>query len=292
MLAVLVAGLALAGCGAGEPTQPHQATVVASTDVWGSVASAVAGGHVAVDSILTGAAADPHSFEASPADAAAIIDASLVVYNGGGYDHWVEDVLTERPGVEAVDAYSLLNTGDQPANEHVFYDLSTATAVAGRIAERLAEVDPENAGDYRANAVEFGRQADAIASSERAIAQAHPGASVLASEPVAYYLLHNAGVTDRTPQGFAAAVAEGDDPAPADVAAMLDLIDSHQVAALVVNPQTETPATAQIEAAARRASVPVVNVTETLPAGLDYLTWQARTVEELAHQLDQAPRAR
>ena len=31
---------------------------------------------------------------------------------------------------------------------------------------------------------------------------------------------------------------------------MLDLIDSRQVAALVVNPQTETAATAQIEAAA------------------------------------------
>ena len=254
--------------------------------------SAVAGGHVAVDSILSGAAADPHSFEASPADAAAIIDASLVVYNGGGYDHWVEDVLAERPDVEAVDAYSLLNADGQPANEHVFYDLGTAKAVAGRIAERLAEVDPENAGDYRGNAEEFGRQADAIASSERAIAQAHPGASVVATEPVAYYLLRNAGVTDRTPQGFAAAVAEGDDPAPADVAAMLDLINSHQVAALVVNPQTETAATAQIEAAARRASVPVVNVSETLPAGVDYLTWQARTVEELAHQLDQAPRAR
>ena len=97
----------------------------------------------------------------------------------------------------------------------------------------------------------------------------------MATEPVAYYLLRNAGVTDRTPQGFAAAVEEGDDPSPADVAAMLDLINSHQVAALVANPQTETAATQQIEAAARRASVPVVNVTETLPEGLDYLTWQA-----------------
>ena len=151
---------------------------------------------------------------------------------------------------------------------------------------------PRHADDYRANAEEFGRQADTIASSERAIAQAHPGASVVATEPVAYYLLRNAGVTDRTPQGFAAAVEEGDDPAPADVATMLDLINSHQVAALLFNPQTETAATQQIEAAARRASVPVVNVTETLPEGLDYLTWQARTVEELAHQLDQAPRAR
>ncbi|MET0758166.1 MAG: zinc ABC transporter substrate-binding protein [Mycobacterium sp.] len=283
----------MAGCGGGgETAQPRQATVVASTGVWGSVAGAVAGGHAAVDSILDGAAADPHSFEASPADAAAITDAALVVYNGGGYDHWVDDVLADHPDVKTVDAYELLDNTEQPANEHVFYDIGTAKAVAAQIAVRLSEADPDHAADYRANAEEFGKQADTIASSERAIAQAHPGASVVATEPVGYYLLRNAGVTDRTPQGFAAAVEEGDDPAPADVATMLDLINSQQVAALLFNPQTETAATQQIEAAARRASVPVVNVTETLPEGLDYLTWQARTVEELAHQLDQAPRAR
>ena len=87
--AVGVAALAVgvAGCGQ-DHAQPEQhdhgqATVVASTDVWGSVASAVAGEHAAVKSIVISAVADPHSFEASPADAAAIADASLVVYNGG-----------------------------------------------------------------------------------------------------------------------------------------------------------------------------------------------------------------
>jgi len=54
-------------------------TVVASTDVWGSVASAVTGDHATVKSIVNSAVDDPHSFEASPADAAAVIDASLVV---------------------------------------------------------------------------------------------------------------------------------------------------------------------------------------------------------------------
>ena len=70
------------------------ATVVASTDVWGSVARAVTGGHVAVTSILTGAQTDPHSYQATPSDAAAIADAALVVYNGGGYDPWVDQVLS------------------------------------------------------------------------------------------------------------------------------------------------------------------------------------------------------
>ena len=72
---------------------------------------------------------------------------------------------------------------------------------------------------------------------------------------------------------------------------MLDLINSRQVSALLFNPQTETAAAQQIEDAARRASVPVVTVTETLPEGTDYLTWQRQTVEELANQLDKAPQA-
>lgn len=66
----------------GRPSGPGER----KWDVWGSVARAVTGGHVPVKSILTGAHADPHSYQASPADAAAIVDAELVIYNGGGYD--------------------------------------------------------------------------------------------------------------------------------------------------------------------------------------------------------------
>jgi zinc/manganese transport system substrate-binding protein len=63
------------------------------------------------------------------------------------------------------------------------------------------------------------------------------------------------------------------------------------VSALLYNPQTQTAVTKQIEDAARRATIPVVTVTETLPQGADYLTWQRQTAEQLASQLDNAPQA-
>ena len=112
---------------------------------------------------------------------------------------------------------------------------------------------------------------------------------MVATEPVAHYLLVNSGITDKTPEGFASAVEQDTDPSPADLAAMLDLINTHQVSALLFNPQTETAATKQIEDAARQSSLPVVEVTETLPQGMDYLNWQRHTVDELASQLDKAP---
>jgi zinc/manganese transport system substrate-binding protein len=282
-----------AGCTQQESSQPDHgaANVVASTDVWGSVAGAVAGDHAAVTSIMSGTVADPHSFEASPADTAAITDASLVVFNGGDYDHWVEHVLEDHPDVPTVDAYALRPNAQEPANEHVFYDPATAKAVAAQVADRLSTIDAMAADAYRANAAEFARNADEILALEQGIGRAHPGASVVATEPVAHYLLANAGIADKTPEGFANAIEEDTDPSPADLAAMLDLISTRQVSALLFNPQTETAVTRQLQDAAARASIPVVTVTETLPDGTDYLTWQRQTAEQLASQLDKAPQA-
>jgi zinc/manganese transport system substrate-binding protein len=279
--------LTAAACQGASEDASGDLTVVATTNVWGNVAAAVAGQHASVKSIEAAANADPHSFEASPADVAAISDASLVVYNGGGYDHWMDDVLARDPAINAVDAYLLRGAKDD-TNEHVFYDVTVVKSVAEEIGKRLSELDAANADEYHSRATEFGRQADEILASQRAIGAAHPSAAVVATEPVAHYLLRNAGIADRTPPGFASAVEDGHDPSPADVAAMLDLIKTRQVSVVLVNPQTESSATQQISDAARRAKLPLVTVTETLPEGVDYLKWQRDIVDELASEFNKA----
>ncbi len=283
-----VGSTALAGCATGGTTHPRAVTVVASTEVWGSVAHTITGSHVAVKSIMTGTDDDPHSYAASPSDVAAITDAALVVYNGGGYDPWVDQVLASHPAIKAVDAYSFADTNHasgatrgEPPNEHVFYNLSIAKSVAAVIADRLSTIDPANAADYHASAAEFSRGADAIAISEHAIAGAYPGTGVITTEPVGYYLLEASGLVDRTPAAFTAANENETDPAPADMASVLELIKRRQIAVLLVNPQTTNAATSSLADAARRAGVPVIEVTENLPTDGDYLTWQRNTVIQL-----------
>nr|WP_116645662.1 zinc ABC transporter substrate-binding protein [Mycobacterium kubicae] len=283
----LIASGIVTGCGSEGSAHPGAVAVVASTDVWGSVARAVAGGHLPVKSVLTGADADPHSYEATAADAAAIADADLVVYNGGGYDPWVDRVLAAHPDIPAIDAYSLLGAvpAGQVPDEHVFYNLSVAKSVAATIADRLADIDPPHAADYRANAAEFTRGADAIANSEHAIAATYPATGVIATEPVVNYLLAAAGLINRTPTAFTMANENDNDPSPADVASVLDMIDHREVKAVLINPQTSSAVTNDLQAAARRAGVPVTEVTETLPRGTDYLTWQRNTVNQLTAAL-------
>lgn len=293
-LAVLAAVCMVSACSGGESGRPTGSgrsgppTVVASTDVWGSVAQHVAGADARVSSIVSGPV-DPHSFEPSPAAVAAVSDADLVVYNGGGYDPWVGDVLDQNSDVASIEAFALLDPASvgepEPANAHVFYELDTAKAVAGRIADALAAADPPHAPAYRSRAADFGTRADAILAKERALRDAFPGAAAVATEPVAHYLLLAGGLTDKTPTGFTNAVEQDTDPAPVDIAAMLDLITGRRVAVLMFNDQTVTGATRQVRDAAGQAGVPVVDVTETLPEGADYLSWQAGVADRLGAAL-------
>jgi zinc/manganese transport system substrate-binding protein len=287
-LSTVAMGLAaLTGCAPAGSPHPGAGAVVASTDVWGSVASAVAGRHDTVKSILSGATVDPHTYQASPSDAAAIIDAALVVFNGGGYDSWVGNVLSTHQKIKPVDAFSFLpDAGDErPPNEHVFYDLDVVKAVATTIADRLAAIDPVSSTDYRANAAAFCRKVNAIADTEHAVSSTYPNTSVIATEPVAYYLLQASGLVNRTPPTFSQANENGTDPSPADMAYVLDLVGHRQVSAVLINPQTSNPAIDSLKDAARRAGVPIIDVTETLPNGTDYLTWQRNTVNQLVAAL-------
>ncbi|MGW0173313.1 metal ABC transporter solute-binding protein, Zn/Mn family [Rhodococcus sp. NPDC003322] len=322
------ATLGLSACGTATSDTGHDGRirVVASTNVWGSVAAAVAGDHADVTSIVTEPSADPHSYEASPRDAAAVTDADLVVYNGGGYDEFIEDILGSGPDKPTVNAFELFgadtdlhaghdhdtageaahDTAGEAAhdtaaeaghshshdnggvNEHVWYDIPTVDTVAHTIAAELGALDPANAAAYTANAETFHGKLHGITDATAEIAAKHPQTAIAQTEPTAYYLLAAADLHDQTPADFTRAVEEGNDPPPAAIAATRDLLTGKKVAVLVYNSQTEDKVTRDIRSTAETAGLPVVEVTETLPDGLDYVQWQTETAERLAEALDAA----
>jgi zinc/manganese transport system substrate-binding protein len=291
---VVLAVLLLAGCGsdaaAPPPAAPADGTipVVASTNVYGSIADAVGGTHVSVSSLVSDPAADPHSFESTPADAAAVAGATLVVHNGGGYDDWMSEVVAGAGGTPTVIDVSEL-TGQAAGgefNEHVWYSLPTVRQLADRIAGDLAAADPAHAAEFTANAEAFAGRVDELQARAQAIGAAHPGARVMVTEPVPGYLIQTAGLVDVTPPEFSEAVEEDTDPPAAVVQQTLDALATQQVRALIVNAQTVTPTTEQVRQAAQTDGVPVVEVTETLPAGTtDYTSWMGAQIDALAAAL-------
>jgi zinc/manganese transport system substrate-binding protein len=286
LLGALLLATACSGAGGDAPTAArggHTLTVVASTNVWGDVVSRIAGPGVEVRSILTDPAADPHSYESTPADAAEISGADLVVYNGGGYDEWMTRVLDTDPAVRdrSVEAFAL--RGDQADdNEHVWFDPAAVKGVITQVTERLAAVEPAQADALRGRAAAFTAEVDVLAGRLAAIGRARPGTRVVSTEPIAHYLLATAGVADVTPPAFVEAVEEESDPPVAALTTTRDLLAARQAAALVFNPQTETPVVEQVRTAAQQAGLPVVEVTETLPPDATWTSWVGGLRDALA----------
>jgi zinc/manganese transport system substrate-binding protein len=263
--------------GTGDAAADGKIAVVASTNVWGSVVEAVGGADVSVRSLINDAKGDPHSYADKPEDATLLTEAKLVVYNGGGYDDFFTK-LVDAAGADAkrVVAFEGHPDGD---NEHVWYDFASVRKVADKVAAELGAIDPGNEDTYTANARAFDGKLDELAAKAAAI----PDGEVVATEPVAKYLLDAAGMTDVTPPEFSEAIEEETDPPVAAVADTMDLVSGGQVVALVNNDQTETNVTDQLGDAAKSAGVPIVNVSETLPPGVtDYVEWMTKQVGALA----------
>lgn len=273
--------LVTAGCSAGTAPADNSdigtLSVVASTNVWASVARAVGGDAVTVTSVLDDPSADPHSFEASPKVKLAMSRAAVVVVNGGGYDDWaVSTVESLDPVPTTIDATAAsgLDTSVEGFNEHVFYDLDAVGAVADAIATELGAADPAQAPAFTANAAAFTASLTALKSEAVALGAQYPGTNVVMTEPVPGYLVRTMGFTDVTPPSFSAAVEAESEVSVKDLADTEALLSAGTATLLFDNTQTGGPITDQLVAAAASAGAGVVGVTETLPAGVtDYLSW-------------------
>lgn len=368
MAAALVAATACSGSDSGSGDDSG-ITVVASTNVWGSVVEAVGGDRVEVNSLIDDPSSDPHSYEATAEDAADVQDGDLLVYNGGGYDDFftqlVEQTTSKRfvvavpddggghshdhgggsggsgeTGAPGVDHDESAESGDEHEghdhgneglraqqddghddhatedghgeegqagnedhgnedhgdegheghshadgdNEHVWYDPEVVGEVADKVAAELARIAPEQKQAFTDNAAEFKKRLDGI---EQKIADV-PDGRVLATAPVAHYLLADAGLEDVTPKDYTRAIENQTDVPVAAQQRVTELVDGGDIDAVINNPQTVTAVTEKLTGAAGNANVPVVDMTETLPEGQDdYIAWMTGQVEKLAGALGQ-----
>jgi zinc/manganese transport system substrate-binding protein len=325
---VAVTAVSLTACGGQDAPAAGgdgRIKVVASTNVWGSVVEAVGGDAVEVTAIIDDPSGDPHSYESKPADVAAVRDAQLVIFNGGGYDDFFATLLgPETEGAKKIEAFPLSGKAsghDEPAGESHADEPAGESHADEPAGESHADEPAAGDGhghDHAVNehvwydfetvhAVAERAAADlaAIAPDKKADFEANArdfgakldeltaklagkgaGKKVLETEPVAHYLLDTAGVEDVTPESFSDAVEEETDVPAAALAEVLTLVEGKQVAALVNNAQTANAATGQVVERARSAGVAVVEVTETLPEGATgYLDWMTEQVDSLVGAL-------
>jgi zinc/manganese transport system substrate-binding protein len=220
-------------------------------------------------------------FEPAPSAARAVAEARLVIVNGAGYDAWMDGLL--GAGGEAgrqVIRVAALAQAPLGANPHLWYSTATMRLVARAIAKDLSRLDPDGAPAFNAAEVRLLAALGQLDTRIAAMRARYHGAVVAATEPVFGPMLDALGLTVRDMR-FEVSVMNGTEPRVSDIAAVEADLRGHTVRALLFNAQVTDAATQRLVDIARRAGVPVVGVSESLPDGQDYTGWMLSELNAL-----------
>lgn len=156
---LIIATLFLTACRAVSKSSDSGLNILASTTFLADITQNVAGDRAQVDSLLP-IGADPHSYQAAPADVAKISESDLLILNGLEYEQFMETLLhAQRAGGEKmiVEATAGLSPREDAGNEHgvdphMWLDPNLVVTYVENIRDGLIQVDPEGEETYKSNA--------------------------------------------------------------------------------------------------------------------------------------------
>jgi ABC-type Zn uptake system ZnuABC Zn-binding protein ZnuA len=165
-LAALLALIALvAGCASTTPGPGPQ--VLAAETFLADIAQNVAGDRLQVAALVP-AGADPHGFQATPADVKKVADSQALIVNGAGLEDFLEDLLKNAGGqrtvIEAAAGLEMredegheqaVADHDHEGDPHFWLDPISVIRYAENIRAGLSQLDPAGREIYAANAAAY-----------------------------------------------------------------------------------------------------------------------------------------
>ncbi|GGC36254.1 metal ABC transporter substrate-binding protein [Brevibacterium sediminis] len=167
LAAALPLGLAACGSAATAEDAGDKPVVLTTFTVLADIADNVAGEHLEVESI-TKAGAEIHGYEPTPGDIRKAAKADLVLDNGLNLEQWfsqfVDEVDVPHTVVsEGVDELSITeNAYAGKPNPHAWMSPLNVQIYAENMARAFADLDPDHAEDFAANAKDYSEQLQTV----------------------------------------------------------------------------------------------------------------------------------
>ena len=285
-----------AGSGSGDTVK-----IVTSTKVWADVAQAVVGDAegVEIEPIIASNDTDPHSYQPTAADMALVEQADVLLAGGGHYDAWLTEaassdsaaiILTAIDG-DGFDGHDHGEEGHEEeghaeedheghdhsteVNEHIWYDTDAVKSVASTLASEI------NAHwDIGASDEDVVKRLDEIDERKAKL----PKSTTAQTHPLADDILAGTKIVDDTPEGYRRATLSESEPSAADVAAMLETIESGNLDFLIDAPQTRDQVSERLVKAAQAKGLRIVNVYESPGANESFFDLYDRILDDLEQE--------
>lgn len=210
--------------------------VITTFTVIADIARNVAGDMAEVDSI-TKPGAEIHNYQPTPRDILKARDADLVLWNGLNLERWFEKFLANLGSVPAavisdgVQPISISGGGyDGKPNPHAWMSPDNALIYVENISKALAEVDPDHAEAYAANAKAYSDQIRAEIEPMKAKIAALPAEKrwLVTSEGAFSYLARDLGLKEL----FLWPVNADAQGTPQQVRAVIDAMRENRIAVI------------------------------------------------------------
>ena len=266
-------------------------TVLAAESQYGAIARRIGGQYVEVESILRNPRRDPHLFTTSPSTVRAVEEAQVVIYNGLGYDEWMQDMLASSANnnkLAVIKVSALLGSeGRSAANPHIWYKPQTFPLLARQLAEEFKAIlhEPQASEVIAHNLDSFLQENKGVQDKVAALKKRYAGTAVTATEPVYNDMAEALGLV-MAGKTFQYRIMQGAEPSARQIAHYQQLLYHHQVKVLFYNKQVTRPLIDNMLDIARHQSVGIVGISEIMPAGRNPDKWLLATLRHTADALE------
>lgn len=278
-IVVIVIGVALFR-GNSSSSSNQKITIVASTDFYAEIAKTVVGEHGTATAIIKDANVSPEDYEPTTTVAKKVSGADIVLANGLGYDAWLNKLAKTSKNTKLIRVGEDVLNKKTGVNPHLWNDPETMSKTANYLATELGKKDPKNRDYYKKNAKKYVASLKPVNDLITKISKKSDGQTVAQTEPVFEYMLDALGYKIMDTD-FSEAIEKGNDPSPATLAALKSAITNHKIAFFVNNTQTSSSTVSNLIDLAKKNDIPVVNVTETIPNGENYVSWKLKELKAI-----------
>lgn len=275
-----ILALILSGCGNHkESSKSSHINVVSTVDFYGEVAKNIGGKYVNVHNIIHKSSIDPHSFEPTIKTAKVVNNADLLIYNGVGYDGWINKLDT-KGGTTKLNIGSKLMHKKDGDNPHLWYNTATMFKLSKWINLKLSKENPNKVSYFKKNYQRYIKKLQLINNKINELKIDSKDAKVDVSEPVFNYMLDRLSYKVNNKE-FAEHIENEVDPSPSAIKNLKEDITKRRISFFVNNKQTSNSVVSNFVKLAHKRGIPVVSVTETKPPHTDYVNWMLDTLNDV-----------
>ncbi len=254
----------------------------------------VGGRHVEVHTMVR-PGYDPHTYEPTPRQLAALSDAALYVRIGVPFEHaWMGRIRSANREMRILDAHSGLDLHNpsghdhkeghggaiaeqghrdkhHPADErdsHVWTDPILVKRMAGRIRDKLIGLDPGNAEDFRRNYRAFAAELDALDREIRSLLAPMSNRKFMVFHPTWDYFAAAYGLTQIPIE------KAGKEPGPRALMALIEQARRERIKVIFVQPQFSGRSAEQVARAIGGQVLAIDPLAADYVANLRRVAWQ------------------